>query len=60
MSDMYLLLFGIVVFGLMLIGMVFTVAEFRRISDDDTSGLDTKANSDAAKKNVRVKGVAPF
>ncbi|MFC1702762.1 hypothetical protein ACFL1J_08545 [Pseudomonadota bacterium] len=57
---MYLLLFGIVVFGLMLIGMVFTVAEFRRISDDDTSGLDTKANSDAAKKNVRVKGVAPF
>jgi len=48
MSDMYLLLFGIVVFGLMLIGMVLTVAEFRRISDDDTSGLDTKLDSDGS------------
>jgi hypothetical protein len=48
MSDMYLLIFGVVVFGLMLIGMVLTVAEFHRISDDDTSGLDTKPPSDSS------------
>ena len=45
MSDMNLLLFGIVVFGLMLIGMVLTVAEFRRISNDDTTGPDAKPDS---------------
>ena len=45
MSDMNLLLFGIVVFGLMLIGMVLTVAEFRRISNDDKSGSDTQPDS---------------
>jgi hypothetical protein len=41
MSDMILLLFGTAVFGLMLIGVVFTVAEFRHLSNDDTSGSDT-------------------
>ena len=45
MSDMNLLLFGIVVFGLMLIGMVLTVTEFRRISNDDTSGSATQHDS---------------
>ena len=45
MSDMNLLLFGIIVFGLMLIGMVLTVAEFRRLSNDDKSGIDTQPDS---------------
>ena len=45
MSDMNLLLFGIVVFGLMLIGVVFTVAEFRHLSNEDTSGFDTQPGS---------------
>jgi hypothetical protein len=40
MSDMNLLLFGIVVFGLMLVGMGLTVAEFRRISNEDDAGAD--------------------
>jgi len=48
MSDMNLLLFGIVVFGLMVVGMVLTVAEFRSISKDDTSGLDTKSDNDSS------------
>ena len=48
MSDMNLLLFGIVVFGLMLIGMVLTVTEFRRISDDDKSGSDTQPDGDGS------------
>ena len=42
MSDLNLLLFGIVVFGLMLIGMVLTVAEFRSISNNETTGPDAK------------------
>ena len=45
MNDMNLLLFGIVVFGLMLIGMVLTVAEFRSLSNDDKSGFDTQPDS---------------
>jgi len=45
MSDFNLLLFGIVVFGLMLIGVGFTVAEFRRLSNEDTSGIDTQPDS---------------
>jgi len=40
MSDMNLLIFGVVVFGLMLVGVVLTVAEFRHISNDDTTGVD--------------------
>ena len=48
MSDMNLLLFGIVVFGLMLVGMLLTVAEFRSISKKDTSGLDTQSDSDGS------------
>ena len=35
MSDMNLLLFGVVVFGLMLIGVVLTVVEFRRLTNDE-------------------------
>ena len=48
MNDMNLLLVGIFVFGLMLIGMVLTVAEFRSISNDDTSGPDAKPDSDGS------------
>ena len=46
MSDMNLLLFGIVVFGLMLIAMVLTVAEFRSLSNDDSSDAGTQPDSD--------------
>ena len=35
MSDTNLLIVGIVVFGLMLIGMALTVAEFRQLSKVD-------------------------
>ena len=45
MNDMNLLLFGIVVFGLMVIGMVLTVAEFRSLSNDEKSGFDTQPDS---------------
>ena len=45
MSDFNLLLFGIVVFSLMLIGVGFTVAEFRRLSNEDTSAIDTQPDS---------------
>jgi len=48
MSDMNLLLIGVVVFGLMLIGMVLTVAEFRSISNDDTTGPNSKPDSDGS------------
>jgi len=44
MSDMNLLLLGIIVFGLMVIGMGFTVAEFRRLSRDEKSGFDTQSD----------------
>ena len=46
MSDVGLLVFGVVVFGLMLCGMVMTIAEFRRLSKEDSSngtqGLEHK------------------
>ena len=45
MSDFSLLLFGIVVFSLMLIGVGFTLAEFRRLSGESTSELDTQPDS---------------
>lgn len=48
MSDFSLLLFGIVVFSLMLIGVGFTLAEFRRLSDESTSELDAQPNSHAS------------
>jgi len=34
MTDMNILFFGIVVFGLMSVGLVLTVLEFRQISED--------------------------
>ena len=45
MSNFNLLFVGIVVFGLMLIGVGLTVAEFRRLSNEDTSGFDTQPGS---------------
>ena len=60
MSDMNLLLFGIVVFGLMFIGMVLTVAEFRRISNNDTSGSDTQPdNHDSSSRPRTATSGAP-
>jgi hypothetical protein len=53
MSDMNLLLFGIVVFGLMVIGMGFTVAEFRRLSTEEKSGIE--AQSDGHDSSGRTK-----
>lgn len=50
MSDMNLLLFGIVVFGLMIIAMVLTVAEFRSLTNDDSSGSATQNDSDGSSK----------
>ena len=35
MSDFNLLLFGIVVFGLMLAGVVMTIVEFRQLSREN-------------------------
>jgi len=37
MSDLNLLTVGIFVFGLMFIGMVLTIAEFRQLSKNDSS-----------------------
>jgi len=50
MSDMNLLLFGIVVFGLMLAGVVMTVVEFRQLSSDKASGLDPRSDSPDSKR----------
>jgi hypothetical protein len=41
MSDMNLLLIGIAVFGLMLVGVVMTVAEFRRLGNADQPGSES-------------------
>jgi len=42
MTDMNILLFGIVVFGLMLVGVVLTVLEFRQISSDNKTRDEAK------------------
>jgi len=44
MTDINILVVGIVVFGLMLVGMVLTVVEFRRISPDNTAERDSKTS----------------
>ncbi len=49
MNDMNLLLVGIFVFGLMLIGMVLTVIEFRQLSNDNSSEAHPK-DTDASKR----------
>jgi hypothetical protein len=43
MNDSILLLFGVVVFGLMLVGVGMTIAEFRRLANEDESGSETES-----------------
>lgn len=47
MTDMNILVVGIVVFGLMSVGLVMTVLEFRQISEDNDAerGRDSKTSS---------------
>jgi len=45
MSDLNLLLFGIVVFGLMLTGVVMTVLEFRQLSKENPPRVDQKPSN---------------
>ena len=44
MTDMNILATGVVVFGLMLVGVILTVLEFRQISTDSAAGSDSKAS----------------
>jgi len=47
MNDSVILIVGIVVFGLMLIAMILTVIEFKRIVKEDNAKLaDSKRDSD--------------
>jgi hypothetical protein len=45
MSDMSLLIFGIVVFGLMLTGAVLTVIEFHQLSDKGATEADSHSKA---------------
>jgi hypothetical protein len=53
MSNMTLLFFGIVVFGLMLVGMALTVTEFRRLTDEEASGPDKNAGKTTSARNAK-------
>ena len=44
MTDMNILVAGIIVFGLMLVGMILTVVEFRRISLEETNRSDSETS----------------
>ncbi len=44
MTDMNILFFGIIVFALMLVGIILTVVEFRRISPDNPARRDSKTS----------------
>ncbi len=44
MTDMNILATGIVVFGLMLVGVILTVLEFRQISADSAAESDSRAS----------------
>ena len=44
MNDLSLLIIGTVVFGLMFIGMVLTVVEFRRIYEDEQAKSDADSS----------------
>ena len=54
MSNMTLLFFGIVVFGLMLVGMALTVTEFRRLGDEEASGSDSASGKANSSRNTGV------
>lgn len=45
MSDMELLIFGVVVFGLMLTGAVMTIMEFSQLSDREAANVDSKSDA---------------
>lgn len=53
MSDTALLIFGIVVFGLMLAGMVMTVQEFNRLSEEDQAESTTDSSNSRPLSNDR-------
>ena len=42
MTDMNILVVGIVVFGLMFVGLILTVIEFRQISNDNKARGESK------------------
>lgn len=45
MTDMSILVCGVAVFGLMLVGVVLTVLEFRQLSDADAAENDAERAS---------------
>ena len=51
MSNMTLLFFGIIVFGLMLVGMALTVTEFRRLGDEEASGPDSASGKPSSSRS---------
>ena len=53
MSDMTLLIFGIVVFSLMLAGAVMTVVEFRQLSEENPSGVEQKPGKPGSDRGSR-------
>jgi hypothetical protein len=48
MTDMNILIIGVIVFGLMFVGLVLTVLEFRQLSDDNIAECDSKSPSDTS------------
>ena len=55
MNDTYLLIFGVVVFGLMVIGMVLTVVEFSRLSDEDASSTNSEAEPEGSSGRLQSR-----
>lgn len=51
MNDTMLLLVGCAAFGLMMIGVVFTVLEFRAISERESRRDATKINASSIDEN---------
>ena len=49
MTDMNILVIGIIVFGLMFVGLVLTVLEFRQLSDDNIAECDSESPSTKSK-----------
>ena len=49
MTDMNILFFGIVVFGLMSVGLVLTVLEFRQIAEDNKAERERDSETSSHK-----------
>ena len=45
MTDLNILVIGVIVFGLMFVGLVLTVLEFRQLSDDKIAECDSESPS---------------